>query len=91
MVFPLPHGTPQQPTPRETGRPPEEGANPHWGDGRLVMRRPEVPDSDIAAMSVINSAAEAATLSKAVHLLIQQYKSNEARSQGSAGGQGEAR
>jgi hypothetical protein len=47
--------------PEET-EPAESIEPPPWGDGRLVIRRPELPDSDIAAMSVITNDDQHAAL-----------------------------
>ena len=71
---------------REAAAPPddsdageESNVDPHWGDGRLVVRRPEVPDSDIAAMSVIRSIGESETLSRVVRSLVEGYTKGSGR------------
>jgi hypothetical protein len=62
--------------PEETG-PAESTDPPQWGDGRLVIRRPEVPDSDIAAMSVITNDDQHAALSSAVRDLVARLRQDD--------------
>ncbi len=40
--------------------------SPYWGDGRLVYRRPESRNSEIAARNIIFSDEESAELSQAL-------------------------
>jgi len=40
--------------------------SPYWGDGRLVYRRPESRNSEIAARNIISSDKESAQLTQAL-------------------------
>lgn len=50
-----------------------------WRNGRLVVRRPEVPDSDIAGMTVVTTRKEHFALNAVVYALIDRIREEDAR------------
>lgn len=49
-----------------------------WGDGRLVVRRAEVPDSDIANMTVVTTRAQHLALNAIVYALVDKIREEDA-------------
>ena len=49
----------------------------YWGRDRLVVRRPEVPDSDITKMIAASDRVQRMVLSAAVHRVIEEVKKDD--------------
>ncbi|KOX11775.1 hypothetical protein ACWD6L_19185 [Micromonospora profundi] len=56
----------------------DDPAVEEWGDGRLVVRRAEVPDSDIAGMTVVTTRAEHIALNAIVYALVDKIREEDA-------------
>ncbi|MBF5029299.1 hypothetical protein AB0893_11905 [Micromonospora aurantiaca] len=54
--------------------------NEEWGDGRLVVRRAEVPDSDIVDMTVVTTRAQHLALNAIVYALVDRIREADAAS-----------
>ncbi|MGC4894663.1 hypothetical protein [Micromonospora sp. DT31] len=54
--------------------------NEEWGDGRLVVRRAEVPDSDIVDMTVVTTRAQHLALNAIVYALVDKIREEDAAS-----------
>jgi hypothetical protein len=49
-----------------------------WRNGRLVVRRPEVPDSDITGMTVVTTREEHLALDAVVYALVDRIRAEDA-------------
>jgi hypothetical protein len=49
----------------------------YWGRDRLVVRRPEVPDSDITRMIAASDRVQRMVLTAAVHRVIEEVRQHD--------------